>query len=309
VERIKEIDLLKGVLILLMISFHLVYFEHLYPYAKQVVHTFHMPAFLMLSGYLLKVERPWVRFLRSMLYFLLPYLVMESGYIMMASLLPINEHIDNLTLGLFLDKLLLHPLGPYWYLHTLVICSSCYYLIFHYVNMKPLSRFILLGLLFHFISNLLGMMDLACSFYFLAGAIVHQSSLPLLRLFQSSSVAIVALIVLIIDPQNLSKSTSGGILIVYLTISVCLFAFLYMPVTMHRVLQFLGRNTLPLFLFSPMFTILCKQLVPWLSFDPSGLLFLVFSLLFCVLGSLTVAWLSDIVGVSRWLFGKQHVLN
>ena len=34
------------------------------------------------------------------------------------------EHIDNLTITVFLNKLLLHPLGPYWYLHTLVICGA-----------------------------------------------------------------------------------------------------------------------------------------------------------------------------------------
>ena len=44
--RIKELDYLKGVMIILVITFHLVYFEHLYPYAKQVVYTFHMPVFL-----------------------------------------------------------------------------------------------------------------------------------------------------------------------------------------------------------------------------------------------------------------------
>ena len=38
--RIKELDYLKGVMIILVITFHLVYFEHLYPYAKQVVYTF-----------------------------------------------------------------------------------------------------------------------------------------------------------------------------------------------------------------------------------------------------------------------------
>ena len=34
--RIKELDYLKGVMIIFVITFHLVYFEHLYPYAKQV---------------------------------------------------------------------------------------------------------------------------------------------------------------------------------------------------------------------------------------------------------------------------------
>lgn len=307
-QRVPEIDFLKGVLILLMISFHLVYFEHLYPYAKQVVYTFHMPGFLILSGYLMKVTKPWRQFLRTVFFFALPYIIMESGYIVMASLLPINEHIDNLTAGVFLDKLLLHPLGPYWYLHTLVVCACCYYAVIRYVRMKLLSQLIILGLLYYLFASVLGIMDFACSLYFLAGAAIHQSGLPLLRLFQSSTVSVLALALLVIHPENLSKSTSGGIMIVYLTFSLCLFAYLYLPTAVRRPLQYLGEHTLILFLFSPMFTILCKQLVPWLSFDPTGLLFLALSLLCCVTGSLAIAWLSDTLRLSPWLFGKQKIL-
>ncbi len=50
-----------------------------------------------------------------------PYAVMELAYVIMASVLPINEHIDVLTVGV-VDKLFLHPIGPYWYLHTLILC-------------------------------------------------------------------------------------------------------------------------------------------------------------------------------------------
>lgn len=57
-QRIDELDFLKGVLIILMISFHLVYFSELHPYVKQVVYTFHMPGFLMMSGFLMNVSKP-----------------------------------------------------------------------------------------------------------------------------------------------------------------------------------------------------------------------------------------------------------
>ena len=119
--RIKELDFLKGILILLVISFHLVYFEQLHPDIKQVVFTFHMPGFLLISGYLMNITKPAKDFLRTLLWLAVPYLIMESGFIYMASILPINEHIDNLTPKDFLDRLFLHPLGLYWYLHTLIL--------------------------------------------------------------------------------------------------------------------------------------------------------------------------------------------
>ena len=67
----------------------------------------------------------------------------------------------------------------------------------------------------------------------------------------------------------------------------------------------MGRNSLMLYVFSPIFTVLCKQLVPYLKFDPTGLLFLAVSLAICVTGSLLIAWLMDIVGISRFFFGRR----
>ena len=54
--RILELDFLKCVFILLMIVFHLVYIGNRYPVAKAFVYTFHMPGFLIISGYLLHVR-------------------------------------------------------------------------------------------------------------------------------------------------------------------------------------------------------------------------------------------------------------
>ena len=69
-KRIEELDFLKCVFIILMIVFHLVYIGDKYPYAKQLVYTFHMPAFLLISGYLVSISKkplvfsaPWVGFL------------------------------------------------------------------------------------------------------------------------------------------------------------------------------------------------------------------------------------------------------
>ena len=50
-SRVKEIDYLKCIFITLMIIFHLVYIGDKYPYAKQIVYTFHISAFLIISGY------------------------------------------------------------------------------------------------------------------------------------------------------------------------------------------------------------------------------------------------------------------
>ena len=226
-QRINELDFLKGFLIILVISFHLVYIGDTHPYAKQIVYTFHMPGFLLISGYLINVNKRWKDFLKTMLHYAIPYLVIESGYILMASVLPIREHLDNLTTGVFFESLLLHPLGPYWYLQTLIICGLSYAVISRLDFMKPVSRFILLGIVYYLISTF-GVLSFGCSMYFLAGAVLRHSNVSFTSLFQASPLAIVAFALLAIHPQNLSLEQSGGILMMYL-----------------------GQKSMPLFLFSP----------------------------------------------------------
>lgn len=301
-QRIDKIDFLKGCLIVLVISFHLVYIGDLHPYAKRVVYTFHMPGFLFISGYLMNIHRRWQAIMRTMLHYAIPYILMESSYVMMASVLPIREHLDCLTVGVFLDKLLFHPLGPYWYLQTLLVCGIAYAAVSRLHLLKPVSRFILLGIIYYLVSEWAGILYFACTMYFLAGAILKHSGLSFTQLFQPSSVAILAFVLLAIHPQNLRMDTSGGILMTILVMSAALFVNGHIGVRSRRLMMFLGRKTMPLFLFSPIFTFLCKPFVPFLQFDPTGLTFLLLSLVICISGSLVVEWLMEKIGVSRYFY-------
>ena len=301
-QRIDELDFLKGIFIILMITFHLVYIGDSYPYAKRIVYTFHMPGFLIISGYLMNITKPCKDLIKTMLGYAIPYVVMESGYIVMAAVLPIREHIDVLTFGGFIDRLLLHPIGPYWYLQTLITCGVSYILVFHFVPIKTNSRIILLGIIFHVLSDMLGISSFACSLYFLAGVLLRQSGISFTDVFQQSPMAIIAFVLLAMHPQNLLMDKSGGVLMVYLVIVGFLFVHSHAGQKENSLLTFLGKNTMPLFLFSPIFTFLCKPLVPILQFEPTGLLFLSVSLLICITGSLFVEWTMIRIGLSQYFY-------
>ena len=325
-QRIPELDYLKGVLILLVISFHLVYFEQLYPYAKQVVYTFHMPGFLLISGYLMNVGKAPKDFMRTLLWLAVPYLFMASGYIYVASLLPIYDHIDNLTPLVFLDRLLLQPLGPPWYLHTLLICGSLYYLIinskFKVQNSKLLLplQLLLIGIAYYAVSYVLGTLlpkngiggsfSFSSSLYFLAGAVLRQSGTNFLTFFRPfkghwGALSLLAFALLVCFSTNPNQGSLNGALIVYFAISSLLWLCAVTPPKGGRGVSFLGRNSLVLYVFSPIFTVLCKRFVPYLQFDPTGLIFLFVSLVFCVAGSLGIAWLLDFTHTSRFIFGRK----
>lgn len=305
---IEEIDLLKCIMIIFVIAFHLVYIGDSFPYAKSFVYTFHMPIFLMISGFLMKADEPVVKFVRRIIFYAIPYFVMESGYIIMASMLPIREHIEELSMLLFLDKLMLHPLGPYWYLHTLIICGVISFCILRLSTLRLYTKFVIIGIAFYLLHQL-GLISFSVAIYYLIGIIIRYSHTDIFLLFQPSFPSLIALLLLALYPANLVSASIGSLLIVCMTISFCLTVFSYIKGNLRHHMMFIGRNTLPLYLFSPIFTILCKGMVNYLAFDSSRMIFLILSLAICISGSLAINLAMDWCGVSLYFFGRNKSLR
>lgn len=311
VKRIDELDFLKCIFILLMITFHLAYIGDTYPYLKQVVYTFHIPAFFIISGYVMHIDKPFSAFLRSVLWLIVPYIIMESGYVIMASVLPIREHINNLTFDVFINKLFVKPIGPYWYLHSLVICSIVYYLSFlGFKKQRNItSRIVVSSIVLGFLSVYCELISLSSVFYFFIGVSVKQSSVDFLSFFKSSWMAVIGFVILTVNPNNLDRFTIGGVLITYLSICSLLAIYKVLPHFISLFFNYIGRHTLVLLLFSPLFTILVKPLAGILSFDSSGLLFISLALIVTVCGCLLIGALTDYLGISRFIFGKERIIE
>ncbi|MCD7927043.1 MAG: hypothetical protein LUI85_21105 [Bacteroides sp.] len=91
-----------------MVVFHLAYIGDEYPYVKQVVYTFHMPAFLIISGYLANIRKEKKQFILSIVWIFIPYAMMETGYVVMSSILPVRENVENISICFLLSKILWH---------------------------------------------------------------------------------------------------------------------------------------------------------------------------------------------------------
>ena len=233
-ERIKELDYLKCVFILLMIIFHLVYIGDKYPYAKQIVYTFHMSAFLIISIY----------------------------YI-----------IYNLQ-----------------------------------IKLNNISRFILVGICLFMMSYYLQMMSFSNAIYFMMGIAVYQSKIHFISVFQPAFIAIIPFFILCCFPTNLDRGTLAGVAITYLAINIFLFSHQYLSKKIKNICYFIGRNTLIILVFSPVFTILSKLFIPFFSFDPSGMCFMCTAVIFTVTGCFAIGWFTDKINLSRYCFGKKHII-
>lgn len=309
-QRIDEIDWLKFVFIILMVAFHLVYIGDTYPVAKRFVYTFHMPAFLLISGYMMNIAKRPRSFFRGMLFIFVPYMIVESGYVVMASVLPIREHIAQLTPSVFLEKLFLHPLGPYWYLHTLLLCGVTEYAVLRFQKLPLPFGGALLGAVYFVMSHYVGLLSFTNAMYFLAGAMLRQGGVGFLMFFRRSWWSVVFVALIAMNPGNFDKSSVAGVCLVYFMMSLCLCVYPYIRGRWRKAALYVGRHTLLLLVFSPVFTILAKVYQPWLlAVEPFGLLFLCVSVLFAVAGSLSIGYALDRLHLSPYIFGRERILS
>ncbi len=311
--RLQSLDFLKCVFIILMVVFHLAAFADRYPGAKTFVYTFHMSGFLLLSGFLTRTDKLPRDFLRSLGRMAVPYVVMEVGYVLMSAVLPVRDPVTNLSPAFVLLKVFYAPLGPYWYLHTLMLCQLVAYGVMRLPGRLSAEwRMVAVFVAYYVLALGLPTFSFSDAAYFGFGALLAQKRVPFTLFFRASPWALLGVAVAAFLPALHDRGTAGGVLLNYLVI--CGLLYLYEAVStrfprLGRAGGFLGRNTLVVLLFSPIFTMASKALVGPLAFEPTGLLFMAVATGFTLLGSLGVAWMMDCLKVSRWFFGRQPILR
>lgn len=308
---IPQLDYLKSLFILLMILFHLVYISDTYPYLKRVVYTFHVPIFLILSGYLSGTDKSVKQFSVSLWGLFFPYSIMELGYVLAGSFLPVREQMGDLSIANIFRRIFIDPAGPYWYLHTLLLCRIVHYFIGNLFKERVgnLALLILIGLGFWGVSQGLGLMWLPHSMFFLIGVAISLFKLDFLKLFSPSPLSGAVAVILCCYPDNIGGFSLPGVVIVYSVISLLLWIYPLLPAAVARFSLFIGRNTLCLLLFSPIFTMASRFYLPYFMFDPTGICFALFTLVFAVAGCLAITWCMDKLNISPWFFGQKRMLK
>ena len=232
-ERIRQLDYLKGIFIVLMVTFHLALIEQVYPVLREAVYTFHMSAFLVISGYLANINKDAKSFWRGITRLLAPYVIFESIYILMIFFLGKAMHtsnsINNLTIISFIDGIAEHPSGPYWYIHTLIVCTVVYYLVYHVFKLKEMTALILTGLTLYGLTLILEGFSWANVIYFLIGIFILRSGKSFMEFITPSLFSILPLCILFASTDNYHRGSLAGVVITILVISLLLAIFNYCP--------------------------------------------------------------------------------
>ena len=308
-ERIQQLDYLKGIFILLMVIFHLALIEETYPVLREAVYTFHMSAFLIISGYLSNVEKPPREFGRGLLRLIIPYVLFESLYILMqyfvGGSLGAHNAIDHLTPGEFALRVATLPTGPYWYIHTLIICTAVYWLIYRVLRLKGIGALAVMGLILYGLSLAIEGLDWSNIIYFMLGLFIVRNGKTFMGVITPSFLALLPLIVLFWFPENYDCGSLAGIAITVLVISLLLAVFPYCGWAISDTLAYIGRNSLAIVIFSPIFTLMTKKAAPLFSFDSTAICFTLVALAFIVGCCLGCAWISDRLHLSPFIFMKK----
>ena len=309
-ERIHQLDYLKGIFILLMVLFHLVPVYENYRTLQAAVYTFHMSAFLIISGYLANIEKDVPDFCRGLMRLVLPYVVFETVHLLLVylfgSAMHANNYLASLTLSGILNSIFVEPSNPYWYLHTLIISTVIYYVVYKVFKLKDISAFILTCLILYGLTLYITKFQWENVIYFLIGVYISKSGRTFLEALPASPLALIPLCILFSFRENYCRGSLAGITITLLVISFLLLVYNYIGNGTRRSLHYLGSNSLAILVFSPIFTVITKMAVPYFSFDPTVICFAVLALTFVVAGCLFCAWLSDKLHISQYLFAKDH---
>lgn len=306
-----EINIVRCLLIFLVILIHCTPFKDSYPNAQNAILAFVVPLFLFITGYLFNVKKTWKEFAHYLYGMLMMYAIFEIAYIILSYYFPVRDGVTELTVAVILDRMTLHPIGPYWYLHTMIICSCIYYLS-HRLSYRfnkdiAISSAIFLGVIISFYTPLLGLLSPLA--YFM-GVIAKQRVKHLRCVFCDSfmglPIAIATLLYGICNNHAYAAQLSYfSILLSICTITFLLWCSRRIPIIARRIIGYIGGNTLPIYLFHPLFTLLSKRMLHGLIEHGYIISYSLIVIIIATIGSLAIGYVMDKTRTSRLLFRKK----
>lgn len=323
-KRNTDLDFIRAVLIMLMILIHIVSFGNAYPHLKASILSFMMPTFLIITGYLVNIEKTPRQMGKYLLCLALPYVIMVTGFSVLSYFMPVRDGITELSVAQICEKIFVTSIGPYWFIQTMIICGMLYYLSFKAIHgtiagrglpqISSYSSLFIFAVLLWLVGKTPALQTNAAAYYF-AGVVIRQSGIDFDKMFKASPAAIILWIPLLCNCQRYSWSY----LAVAFSCWCCISSVMWVrslingicPEGKNRVdstLLYIGRNTLPIYLFHPIFTMAAKFYHPLFAWDGSEIVFAICTVALAIVGSIAIAKVMEKTKMA-YLFGKRNILR
>lgn len=324
-QRNTDIDWIRAILIILMILIHIVSFGNAYPQLKAGILSFMMPTFLIITGYLVNIEKSPKEMGRYLMCLALPYVIMVTGFSVLSYFMPVRDGITELSLAQICEKIFVTSIGPYWFIQTMIICGILYYVSFKGATWRKLrqgettkstttSLFIFATLLL-LLSKTPALSPSAATYYFI-GVVLRQCHIGFDRIFRPSPAALLLWLLLL----GMEEWYDWGTLAIVFSCWCCISSLMWIHSLITRLqkkacirktedtLLYIGRNTLPIYLFHPIFTMAAKFYHPLFGWDRSEIIFALVTIFIAIAGSIGIAKMMEKTHLA-YLFGKGKMLR
>lgn len=324
-QRNTDIDWIRAILIILMILIHIVSFGNTYPQLKAGILSFMMPTFLIITGYLVNIEKSPKEMGRYLMCLALPYVIMVTGFSVLSYFMPVRDGITELSLSQICEKIFVTSIGPYWFIQTMIICGILYYVSFKgaiwgtlrqgKTTMSTTTNLFIFATLLLLLSKTPALSPSAATYYFI-GAVLRQCHIGFDRIFRPSPVALL----LWINLLGLEEWYDWGTLSIVFSCWCCISSLMWIHSLIKRLqdnasvrktedtLLYIGRNTLPIYLFHPIFTMAAKFYHPLFNWDRSEICFALVTIFIAIAGSIGIAKIMEKTHLA-YLFGKGKMLR
>lgn len=324
-QRNTDIDWIRAILIILMILIHIVSFGNAYPQLKAGILSFMMPTFLIITGYLVNIEKSPKEMGRYLMCLALPYVIMVTGFSVLSYFMPVRDGITELSLSQICEKIFVTSIGPYWFIQTMIICGILYYVSFKgaiwgtlrqgKTTISTTTSLFIFATLLLLLSKTPALSPSAATYYFI-GAVLRQCHIGFDRIFRPSPVALL----LWINLLGLEEWYDWGTLAIVFSCWCCISSLMWIHSLIKRLqdnacvrktedtLLYMGRNTLPIYLFHPIFTMAAKFYHPLFNWDRSEICFALVTIFIAIAGSIGIAKMMEKTHLA-YLFGKGKMLR
>ena len=324
-QRNTDIDWIRAILIILMILIHIVSFGNAYPQLKAGILSFMMPTFLIITGYLVNIEKSPKEMGRYLMCLALPYVIMVTGFSVLSYFMPVRDGITELSLSQICEKIFVTSIGPYWFIQTMIICGILYYVSFKgaiwgtlrqgKTTMSTTTSLFIFATLLLLLSKTPALSPSAATYYFI-GAVLRQCHIGFDRIFRPSPVALL----LWINLLGLEEWYDWGTLAIVFSCWCCISSLMWIHSLIKRLqdnvsvrktedtLLYMGRNTLPIYIFHPIFTMAAKFYHPLFNWDRSEICFALVTIFIAIAGSIGIAKMMEKTHLA-YLFGKGKMLR
>ena len=179
-ERLISPDFIKGFCIILMVYGHVTHIGTMansQNYLVKIIYTFHMPLFLIISGYFFNIATNTKLQIKKVARKIrIPYIIFITLYLVgliIVSYLGIpTNNMPPTTLESFIKKVFITSAGSYWFLHSLIIISLSMLLINLFVKSKNSLIFYIFLILLFLILDRFEIVKIRTSTYFLLGYVI-----------------------------------------------------------------------------------------------------------------------------------------